>query len=70
MAGEYAMEQTWTFFGHWENDRLVIEWVESGGRDDDRVDSGQWEQGLFASAASGLTVQAAEAALRDEYERG
>lgn len=60
--------QTWTFCGHWENDRIVIDYVLDGDVQDDRIDTGEYEQGLWAAAASGLTEGAAEAAVIAEYE--
>jgi hypothetical protein len=60
--------QTWTFIGHWQNDRIVVEDVLEGVHEDHRVDTGRWEQGLFAADASGETVEEAEAALLAEYE--
>jgi len=58
----------WTFVGHWEDDRVVVEYGEEGEAEDRRVDTGRWEQGLFAASASGRTVEEAEAKMRAEYE--
>lgn len=59
---------TWTFFGHWENDRIVVEYAIPGLVDDPREDVGHWEQGLWADAASGATREEAQAAAIAEYE--
>lgn len=61
-------QQTWTFVGHWEDDRIVIDYVLDGEQEDDREDVGEWEQGLWAASASGATIAEAEAAAVDEYE--
>lgn len=60
--------KTWTFVGHWDNDRIVVEHTLEGEHDDERVDTGYWEQGLFASSHSGATIAEAEATMRAEYE--
>lgn len=63
------MERTWTFFGHWDNDRIVVEWVEEGdGIWDQRDDDGRWEQGLWAASGTGETEAEAEANVKAEYE--
>lgn len=61
---------TWTFFGHWENDRIVVEYSIPGQHDDRRSDPHTWDQGLWAATGSGPTAAAALQALRDEYEPG
>jgi hypothetical protein len=61
-------EQTWTFVGHWEDDRIVVEYVLPGEQDDDRIDMGFWEQGLWAASGSGATMEEAQAAVLAEYE--
>ncbi|OBK33741.1 hypothetical protein A5658_12895 [Mycobacterium sp. 1245111.1] len=60
--------KTWTFVGHWDNDEIVVEHIVEGVHEDKRIDTGFWEQGLFAAPAAGETVEQAEAALRAEYE--
>jgi len=64
-AGE---RQTWTFCGHWENDRIEIDYVLPGNVEDERIDVGRYEQGLWAAAASGATMEEAQAAAIAEYE--
>jgi hypothetical protein len=61
-------EQTWTFVGHWENDRIVVTKVLPGCVQDDREDDGRWEQGLWAAAGSGPTVDLAQRKVIEEYE--
>jgi hypothetical protein len=61
-------EQTWTFVGHWENDRIVVEYILNGEQVDPREDTGYWEQGLFAEAESGFTQEDALDKLRAKYE--
>lgn len=63
-----SVEQTWTFFGHWEDDRIVVEWFEPGTVEDDRDDDGEHEQGLWAADASGPDVETAQATAVAEYE--
>lgn len=63
-----AGDPTWTFVGHWEDDRIVVEYVVPGEVMDPREDTGFWEQGLFASSASGATQEEALAKVRAEYE--
>lgn len=59
---------TWTFAGHWENDRIVVEHIVPGEVEDDREDTGYWEQGLFAASASGTSQADAFDKVLDEYE--
>lgn len=59
---------TWTFVGHWEDDRIVVEYVVPGDVADPREDTGFWEQGLFASSGTGATEEEALAEVRAEYE--
>lgn len=61
-------EQTWTFVGHWENDRIVVEYVLPGEVPDDRIDTGYWEQGLWAASGTGTDMEATQAAVIAEYE--
>jgi hypothetical protein len=60
--------KTWTFEGHWENGRIIVTDVREGRYQDLRIDTGYWEEGLFAAAAEGRTEEEAEAAMRAEYE--
>lgn len=66
-ATEYH-EQTWTFFGHWDCDELVMDAFVPGEFQDGREDDGTYEQGLFCDSASAATWQEAWQQLRDEYE--
>jgi hypothetical protein len=65
---QQVTEQTWTFVGHWENDRIVVEYAIPGNVEDERIDTGYWEQGLWAAPASGATIEEAQAAAIAEYE--
>lgn len=58
----------WTFFGHWDNDEIVVEYIQDGRVYDPREDTGFWEQGLFASSAAGATRDEALTKVRHEYE--
>ncbi len=60
--------QTWTFCGHWEDGRIVVDYVLPGEVADERIDTGRWEQGLWAAAGSGSNVHEAMAATIAEYE--
>lgn len=60
--------RTWTFFGHWDNDEIVVEWATPGVVDDDRIDTGYWEQGLWCDSGEGLTMEQAQAAAVAPYE--
>jgi hypothetical protein len=64
---ETVAEKTWTFFGHWEDDRIVVDYAREGEHRDDRVDDGRWEQGLWSDAGTGPTLEAAMAAAIEEY---
>lgn len=66
--GHDCKAQTWTFVGHWENDRIIVEYTLNGEQVDPREDTGYWEQGLFAESASGLTQDEALAKIRARYE--
>lgn len=59
--------QTWTFFGHWEGKRVVVESAKPGTWQDARDDDGRWPEGLWAAAASGTTFEEARAAAIAEY---
>ncbi|WP_330473779.1 hypothetical protein [Terrabacter sp. C0L_2] len=59
--------QTWTFFGHWE-DELVIDHAVRGEHEDVYPDDGTYEQGLWAASARGATLEEAEANARAEYK--
>lgn len=64
-----AEPKTWTFCGHWEDDRIVVDYVLPGEVEDDRDDdSGEYPEGLWAASASGVTVEEARAAAIAEYE--
>lgn len=69
MDGVASTESTWTFFGYWgDDDTIVVEYAEPGEEDDTRVDTGEWAGGLWAASASGVTMEAAQAAAVAEYE--
>lgn len=60
--------QTWSFVGHWENGRIVAEFVVPGEYEDPRIETGYWDEGLFAAPGEGRTEDEALAAVRAEYE--
>jgi hypothetical protein len=65
----------WTFCGHWDNGRIVVDDdVLPGEVSDDRQDGGTWPEGLWAAAGSGATVEEAQvaviAAYQDDDEQG
>lgn len=60
---------TWTFFGHWDNDKIVVEYVLPGEVEDHRVDTGAWPEGLWAASGSGTTQKEAMASVIAEYEQ-
>ncbi len=62
-----AGERTWTFFGHWRNDTIVVEYEEPGTVRDDRVDTGTHEQGLWAASGTGRTLDEARRNALAEY---
>jgi hypothetical protein len=66
-AGETM--KTWTFFGYWEDDRIVVESYTEGEVDDTRVDTGAHEQGLWAASGTGTTVDEARADALSEYDQ-
>jgi hypothetical protein len=64
-AGELP---TWTFMGHWEGSKIVVEYAVPGDVQDERVDRGHWEGGLWAAPGGGATIEEAEANAKAEYE--
>lgn len=60
--------QTWTVVGHWENSRIQVEYVVDGDYEDPRIDTGYWEEGLFAASGQGRTAEEVIAAVRQQYE--
>ncbi len=60
--------KTWTFFGHWQDGKIVIEDTEEGTVRDLRQDNGEYPQGMWAAAGTGRTIEEAEANVRYEYE--
>ena len=60
---------TVTFFGHWEYGRIVAEHWERGVIEDDREDTGIWDEGLWAASGTGETLATIWADLKDEYEK-
>lgn len=61
-------EQAWTFFGHWSNDRIIVEYWLPGEVEDPRVDSGYWPEGPWAAAGTGATIDEARRNAVAEYE--
>ena len=59
---------TWTFVGHWASGRIVVDAVVEGDHADNRPDTGEGEEGLWAATASAATEDEALALLRAEYE--
>jgi hypothetical protein len=59
---------TWTFLGHWENNRIVIDRVLDGKVPDRRRDTGEWDQGLWADSGTGTDMAAVMAAVIAGYE--
>lgn len=59
--------QTWTFYGHWDEDRLVIDHASLGAHEDVYPDDGSWEGGSFADTGTGRTIGEAESDLRQQY---
>jgi hypothetical protein len=60
--------KTWTVVGHWDNGEIVAEYFLPGEQQDQRIDNGYWDEGLFAASAQGRTPEEALAAVRAEYE--
>lgn len=60
--------QTWTFYGHWLDDELIIDHASIGSHDDVYPDGGVWEQGPFADSGTGYTIEEAEGEVRARYE--
>lgn len=58
----------WTFCGHWDNGRIVVDYILPGEVADDRQDGGTWPEGLWAAAGSGATVDQAQAAVIAAYQ--
>lgn len=54
--------------GHWENDRIVVEYAVPGEVEDEREDTGYWDEGLWAASGSGETLEEAQATAVAEYE--
>ncbi|CPV67156.1 hypothetical protein [Mycobacteroides abscessus] len=67
-VAQHDQQQTWTVFGHWEDDKIVVEDVLLGDHQDTRPESCKWDQGLFAASAAGRTKAEAIACIRAEYE--
>jgi len=68
-AAPEPAEQTWTFFGHYNDaDELVIEHAVKGEHEDTREDDGTHAGGLWADSGTGATQAEAEADARSEYE--
>jgi hypothetical protein len=64
-----ASPTTWTFFGHWEHDEVVVDYAAPGVLQDERQDhTGAWPEGLWAAVGSGATVKEAEAEAIAAYK--
>lgn len=59
--------KTWTFFGHWNNDELEIEYAIPGEVSDERIGLGFWDEGLWCDSGTGATIEEAQAAARAPY---
>lgn len=64
-----APQQTWTFVGHWDGGRIVVEYVLPGQQDDLREDTGYWDEGLWAAPGTGCDLEETQARVIAEYER-
>jgi hypothetical protein len=60
--------QTWTFFGHWDESRIVVEYILQGQVQDDREDDGYWDQGLWCDSGTGATLEEARRNAIAPYE--
>jgi len=58
--------RTFTFFGHWQDDHIVVDYHVPGTVEDTRDDD-RWEQGLWSATASASTVERAQAAVLAPY---
>ena len=55
--------------GHWnDSDELELEYHVEGVVEDQRIDSGFWEGGLFAESGTGDTPEQVWAAIKKQYE--
>lgn len=67
-AKHHNVQYTWTFFGHWENDKIIVEYSAPGEIEDDRENDGTWEEGLWAASGTGATEAEARQNAVEEYE--
>lgn len=59
----------WTFFGHWEDDRIVMDLVLPGEHEDTRqADDEKWPEGLWCDTGRGADVDEARADAVAGYE--
>lgn len=63
----YDEPKTVSFHGHWEGDTIVVEAIYDGEVTDDRADTGYWDEGLWASFATGSSDAEIAAAMLDEH---
>lgn len=61
--------KTMTLVGHWDGNTIVVEDVYDGDVDDEREETGYWDQGLWASSATGTSEAKIAAGMLDEYEQ-
>lgn len=55
--------------GHWsDSDELELEYYVEGAVQDDRVDTGYWQGGLFAESGSGDDPDTVWAEIKERYE--
>lgn len=58
---------TFTWFGHWDEDELVLEYAVAGDIEDDRPDFDEEGYQAFAASGTGATAQLAMLAVLGEY---
>jgi hypothetical protein len=61
--------KTMTLVGHWDGNTIVVEDIYDGDVDDDREETGYWDQGLWCSAGTGRSEAEVAASMLDEYEQ-
>jgi hypothetical protein len=68
ITDDHDGKRTYTFFGHWEDGKIVVTDVTDGVVMDDRHDDGRYEEGLWSASGTGRTETEAEAETISEYE--
>lgn len=62
-------ERTWTFLGHWRNDRIVVTETVTGEVTDPReADDRAYPEGLWAASGTGTDTYSVQAMVVGEYE--